>query len=101
MKSILPSRDEGWVSSFLPVSAVILANLDEYVSVLEIFSRPMRELSDYNPEVPNAPATGNDSIYFRYFDATPQAEFLYHTLQRTLEEDLQKEIEFLLGFDLE
>ncbi len=42
---------------------------------------------------------GNDPIYFRFFDATPQAEFLYHALQRTLEEDLQKEIEYLLGFD--
>jgi hypothetical protein len=83
----------------LPVSAVILANLDEYVSVLGNFSRPMRELSDYNPDIPTAPATGNDPIYFRYFDATPQAEFLYHALQRTLEEDLQKEIEYLLGFD--
>jgi hypothetical protein len=83
----------------LPVSAVILANLDEYIDVLEIFSRPMREISDYNPDVPNTQATGNDPICFRFFDATPQAEFLYHALQRTLEEDLQKEIEYLLGFD--
>ncbi len=83
----------------LPVSAVILANLDDYVSVLENFSRPMRELSDYNPEVPAAPATGNNPIYFSFFDATRQAEFLYHSLQLTFEEDLQKEIEYLLGFD--
>jgi len=83
----------------LPVSAVILANLDEYVSVLEIFSRPMRELTDYNPDIPTAPATGNEPVYFRFFDATSQAEFLYHALQRTLEKDLQKEIEYLLGFD--
>jgi len=83
----------------LPVSAVILANLDEYMDVLEAFSRPMRELTDYNPDIPTSPATGNDSVYFRFFDATLQAEFLYHALKRTLEEDLPKEIEYLIGFD--
>jgi hypothetical protein len=83
----------------LPVSAVILANLDEYIDVLEAFSRPMRDLTDYNPDTPTTPATGNDSVYFRFFDATLQAEFLYHALKRTLEKDLPKEIEYLIGFD--
>ena len=83
----------------LPVSAVIVANLDEYIDVLENFSRPMRDISDYDPNAPTSPATGNDPECFRFFDATPQAEFLYHVLKRTLEEDLPKEIEFLLGFD--
>ena len=83
----------------LPVSAVILANLDEYLDVLEAFSRPMRDLTDYNPDAPTSLATGNDSVYFKFFDATLQAEFLYHALKRTLEEDLPKEIEYLIGFD--
>jgi hypothetical protein len=83
----------------LPVSAVILVGLDDYIGVLEIFSRPLREISDYNPDIPTAPATGNDPVCFRFFDATPQAEFLYHALQRTLDEDLPKEIDYLLGFD--
>jgi len=61
----------------LPVSAVILANLD----------------------TPDVPAQGNDVIYFRFFDGTAQAEFLYRALERTVEEDLQQEIDFLLGFD--
>lgn len=83
----------------LPVSAVILANLDDYVSVLESFSRPLRARTDYEPDTPDIPATGNDALYFRYFDATEQAEFLYRALARTVEEDLQQEIDFLLGFD--
>ena len=83
----------------LPVSAVILANLNEYVSVLEHFSRPVRERTDYSPNLPNAVASGNDSVYFRYFDATAQAEFLYKALERTVEKDLQEEIDFLQGFD--
>ena len=83
----------------LPVSAAILANLDEYVGVLESFSRPLLQRTDYSPDTPNIPATGNDAVYFRYFDATEQAEFLYRALERTVEEDLQQEIDFLLGFD--
>lgn len=83
----------------LPVSAVILANLNEYVAVLERFSRPLRQRTEYLPDALDTPATGNDAIYFRYFDATEQAEFLYRALERTVEIDLQQEINFLLGFD--
>ena len=82
----------------LPVSAVILANLDEYVGVLESFSQAVLQRTDYSPDTPDIPAMGNDAVYFRYFDATEQAEFLYHALERTVEEDLPQEIDFLLCF---
>jgi len=83
----------------LPVSAVILANLGEYVDVLERFSKPLMARTRYDPDVPQAPATGNDAVYFRYFDATEQAAFLYRALERTVEYDLEEEIRFLIGFD--
>jgi len=83
----------------LPVSAVILANLDEYVHALERFSRPMRARTEYDPGTPKIPAKGNDALYFRYFDATDQASFLFWALERTITHDLEKEISFLLGFD--
>jgi Fic/DOC family len=83
----------------LPVSAVIVANLDRYKSALEAFSRSLRDRTAYNPDLPDTPATGNDSIYFRYFDATEQASFLFDALERTVEHDLDDEISYLLGFD--
>jgi hypothetical protein len=83
----------------LPVSAVILANLERYKTALEQFSRAVNERSAYNPDVPTVPATGNDAVYFRYFDATEQASFLYDALERTVEHDLDEEISYLLGFD--
>ncbi len=83
----------------LPVSAVILANLSRYNETLEDFSRPIRARTSFDPQVPQAPATGNDPVYFRYFDATEQASFLYDALERTVEKDLDAEICFLLGFD--
>lgn len=83
----------------LPVSAVILANLDEYVKVLESFSKPLVARTVYDPDTPQVPATGNDAVLFKYFDATEQASFLYKSLENTVEDDLQREISFLLGFD--
>lgn len=83
----------------LPVSAVILANLHEYVETLEAFSRPLLQMTRFDPALPEIPATGNDAVYFRYFDGTAQAEFLYRALERTVEGDLPKEIDFLMGFD--
>jgi hypothetical protein len=83
----------------LPVSAVILASMERYVSTLEAFSKQLRDRTSFNPDVPNAPATGNDAVHFRYFDATDQASFLFYALERTVEHDLDEEISFLLGFD--
>ena len=83
----------------LPVSAVILANLDRYRETLESFSRPLRDRTSYDPDVRHSPATGNDAVYVRYFNATDQASFLYFALERTIEHDLDEEISFLMGFD--
>jgi hypothetical protein len=83
----------------LPVSAVILANQTEYVHALERFSKSLQARTTYNPDIPDIPPTGNDALYFRYFDATDQALFLYWALERTVEQDLEQEINYLLGFD--
>lgn len=83
----------------LPVSAVILANQTEYVHALERFSKSLQARTTYNPDLPETPAAGNDALYFRYFDATDQASFLYWALERTVEQDLEVEISYLLGFD--
>lgn len=81
------------------MSAVILANIERYKEALESFSRKVNALSSYNPDVPSAPAKGNDAVYFRYFDATDQASFLYDALERTVEHDLDDAISYLLSFD--
>jgi hypothetical protein len=83
----------------LPVSAVILASVKEYMDALEHFSRPLNQRTEYDPETPDVPATGNEAVYFRFPDMTRQAEFLYYALERTVAEDLRRELDFLLGFD--
>ncbi|MES2661892.1 MAG: Fic family protein [Pseudomonadota bacterium] len=83
----------------LPVSAVILTDLDKYITTLEHYSRSLNRLTDFNPETPDFPAKGNDAMYYRYPDFTRQTEFLYWALERTVAHDLQQEIHYLLGFD--
>ncbi|SLJ91194.1 Fic family protein [Novosphingobium mathurense] len=83
-----------------PVSAAILRHLDTYRSVLESYSRPLlseiewRRTSSGNVEVLNDTAD-----YYRFFDATAHAEFLYACVEQTIEQDLPAEVAFLEAFD--
>jgi hypothetical protein len=83
----------------LPVSAFILSNLDLYSAVLEQFSKPLMARTDFTPPPPVVPAVGNDPRFFRFFDATAQALFLYRALERTVEHDLEEEIHYLIGVE--
>jgi len=83
----------------LPVSAFILAHVDEYVKVLEGFSKPRLLRTEFEPQLPDIEARGNDPVYFRFFDATPQAMFLYRALESTVTHDLRDEINYLIGLD--
>ena len=53
-----------------------------------------RALPDKNVEVTN----DTDDLY-RYFDCTDEAEFLYACVQRTVEHDLPREIDYLKRHD--
>ena len=42
----------------------------------------------------------NDTAdYYRFFDATPHAEFLYSRVKKAIEEDLPRETDFLRRYD--
>jgi Fic family protein len=83
-----------------PISSTIYRRMDEYKRVLESYSQPLLEFidwrptSDYNVEVLNATAD-----YYRYFDATAHAEFLYECVQQTVERDLPDEVAYLEAYD--
>ena len=71
----------------LPVSAVILSKKSDYFSTLEAFSRPLKAFVSFDPENPSIPAEENDPIYYRYFDATPQSNFLETAVHRMYREE--------------
>ena len=83
-----------------PVSAAILRRLDDYRRVLESYSTPLRSYVDWRAtESGNLEVLNETADYYRYFDATAHAEFLYQAVAQTVEHDLPDEVRFLEAFD--
>lgn len=83
-----------------PVSAAILERIDDYRKVLESYSHPLldfiewRTTQDHNVEVLN-----NTSDYYKYYDATLQAEFLFDCIDYTIRTIIPEEVSYLEHFD--
>ncbi len=83
-----------------PVSAAILERIDEYRTVLEGYSRRLLPVIDWRPTADGNVNVQNDTgDFYRFFDATPHAEFLYACVRKTIDEDLPRETEFLVRYD--
>jgi hypothetical protein len=83
-----------------PVSAAILDRIDEYRRVLESYSSRLLPMVPWEPtDRGNVRVTGDTADFYRFFDATPHAEFLYACVQQTIEQDLPNEASFLRRYD--
>ncbi|MPZ76954.1 MAG: cell filamentation protein Fic [Deltaproteobacteria bacterium] len=83
-----------------PVSAAILEQMDEYREVLKTYSQRLLPLIKWEatPEF-NIRVLNDTGDFYRFFDATPHAEFLYACVQKTIEQDLPAETGFLRRYD--
>ncbi len=83
-----------------PVSAAILKQIDDYRNVLESYSHPLLDFiewkitKDHNVEVLNDTAD-----YYKYYDATVQAEFLFDCIDYTIKEVIPEEVLYLQRYD--
>lgn len=83
-----------------PVSAVMLEQIDEYRNVLVSYSSRLLPYIEWEKTEDNNVTVTNDTAdYYRYFDATPHAEFLYHCVERTIKHDLPEEAAFRQRYD--
>jgi hypothetical protein len=83
-----------------PISAAILRQIDEYRRVLQSYASELLPLIEWRPTADgNVEVLGDTSDYYRYFDATVHAEFLYGCVEQTVEHDLPQEVHFLEAFD--
>lgn len=83
-----------------PVSASILARIDEYRVTLEEYSRRLLPMIEWEPTADGNVNVLNDTAdFYRFFDATPYAEFLFACVRQTVEEDLPRETDFLRRYD--
>jgi hypothetical protein len=79
-----------------PVSSVMLDRIDRYRETLQGHSGPLMEFTEWQPTPDrNVKVTNDTADFYRYFDCTAEAEFLYNCVARTVEHDLPNEIDFL------
>ena len=83
-----------------PVSASILDHIDDYRITLESYSHPLLDFISWKETEKNNIKVLNDTIdFYRYFDATKQAEFLYDCVNDTLNRVIPQEVNYLLKYD--
>ncbi|MCF8237625.1 MAG: Fic family protein [Saprospiraceae bacterium] len=83
-----------------PISASILDHLDGYRRLLEGYSIPLLDWIDWQPTEDNNVRVLNETAdYYKYFDATPFAEFLVDCLEDTVNRIIPGEIRYLKQFD--
>ena len=97
---ILAKKQFSQQGFIFPVSASILDHIIEYKKVLESYSQPLfdfiewKETKDHNIEVLNDTAD-----YYKYFDLTLQAEFLYDCVNDTIQNIIPQEVIYLTRYD--
>lgn len=83
-----------------PVSASMLDRIDAYRKVLETYSLPVLDFIQWKETAGHNVEVLNETIdYYRYFDATPQAEFLYDCVQDTIDRIIPQEVDYLQKYD--
>jgi hypothetical protein len=83
-----------------PVSAAILHRIDDYRRTLETYSARLLPLIEWRPtDEGNVQVLNDTADFYRFFDATPHAEFLYQCVERTIDVDLPAEAKYLKAYD--
>jgi len=85
----------------VPVSAVILKNIPEYLGVLTGFSGPVTRLweyvrSDVEPVVTRSPG----GRAYRYMEASQEVAFLHKMIQLAIQDEIPRELAWLSGYDM-
>jgi len=83
-----------------PVSSVMLSRIDEYRKSLQEHSGPLMNFIEWRPTPDrNVEVLNETADFYRFFDCTNNAEFLYGCVERTVEQDLPQEIDYLKRHD--
>jgi hypothetical protein len=97
---VLARREFSPQGLIFPISAAILGRIDEYRKILEDYSARLLPLIDWQPTGDGNVRVRNDTgDFYRFFDATTHAEFLFSCVQQTIEHDLPEEASFLERYD--
>ncbi|WP_428675632.1 hypothetical protein [Reyranella sp.] len=74
--------------------------MEEHRKALESYSSRLLPVVEWTATSDGNVRVLNDTAdFYRFFDATPQSEFLYASVRQTIERDLPQETRFLRSFD--
>jgi len=97
---VLAQRGVNPPGMVFPVSAAILEKINAYRRTLEDYSQRLLPVIRWQPtKYGNVQVLNDTADFYRFFDATPHAEFLYECVKKTVEEDLPNETEFIRRYD--
>jgi len=97
---VLASKKFSQQGIIFPVSASILDHINDYRQALETYSRPLLDFIEWKTTSDNNVEVMNETIdYYRYFDATAQAEFLYDCVNDTINNIIPTEVKYLESYD--
>jgi Fic family protein len=83
-----------------PVSASILDHIEDYRQVLEAYSHTILDFIEWEETKDHNVNVLNKTIdYYRFYDATIQAEFLYDCVFDTIENIIHNELTYLIHYD--
>jgi len=83
-----------------PVSAVMLKNPADYDASLEAFSKPLMPLVEYSIDDNGHMTVYNETAkWYRFIDFTTQSEMLFSFIEKTINEELTNELDFLVNYD--
>jgi hypothetical protein len=85
----------------VPVSAVMLKNIPDYLAVLSGFSKPVTRLwrytrGDISPVITQAA----HSRSYRYINFDREVTFLHAMVQKAVQEEIPRELAWLAGYDI-
>jgi hypothetical protein len=97
---ILAKKQFSYQGIIFPVSSSILDHIHDYKLVLESYSKPLLDFMKWD-ETPNhnVQVLNDTKDYYRFFDATKQAEFLFDCVKDTIENIIPHEINYLANYD--
>lgn len=86
--------------AILPISSVILEQITQYQAVLEAYSKPLLPHIEWNETRDHNVSVTNDTLdFYRFFDATRIAEFLFSCVDHAVRRSIPEELVYLRRYD--
>jgi len=97
---ILVRKEFSQQGIIFPVSASILDQINDYRKALEAYSHTLLDFIEWEETKDHNVKVLNETIdYYRYYDSTEQAEFLYDCVFDTIENIIPLEISYLSNYE--